>query len=700
MPAAPPRVFVCPGDGANWAIDEDRRHLATSLAGTVELVGSVTEAEVVHAPWWEPLMALPASAVAGKTVVCHMVAEPARCLGVPGFADALARVDRWIAGSRGGLAQLRALAPGAALVPYAVDTTCFAPEPAPQAAPTPHADAAREALARLHPGAYVVANFHRDSEGASIATGNPAPKLVKGPDVLVEVLAALREHGAPVVALLAGPRRHWVRGELERRGVPCLWAGPPPSESDDYPEAILPRHELAALYRLADLHLCTSRSEGGPHSVLEAAACGTPQLSTPVGLAPDVLSPECLVSDPASAIGLILEDIARGWLRRFAPVHRAAVLANHTVDHNRPRWRRVYAELRAGATTVAPRPGPGRTMPATATSLPPVTRQPGSAGPHVCLWNNFTPPPWGGGNQFMLALRGELLRQGCRVSMNGDYDPDEPPAGHILNSVQFPADAFERARERDRAGGHAPRILHRLDGPISLIRRTPESLELDARCQALNHRLASATVVQSWHTLAALKEIGFEPVRPVLIPNAPDPEIFGPGPAGGARAAAPPGPGRAISGPLRVIATSWSPGPGKGAAVYAWMDRHLDPERYQLTFVGNCPVAFTRWRSVPPQASAPLAALLREHDVYLTASRDDPCSNALLEALACGLPALYFDGGGHPELVRFGGLPFRHAHEIPALLDRLAARLPFYRSLIAVEPISRIARRYLDALLG
>ena len=36
-----------------------------------------------------------------------------------------------------------------------------------------------------------------------------------------------------------------------------------------------------------------------------------------------------------------------------------------------------------------------------------------------------------------------------------------------------------------------------------------------------------------------------------------------------------------------------------------------------------------------------LAELLRAHDVYLAPSRDDPCSNALLEALACGLPAAY-----------------------------------------------------------
>ncbi len=53
------------------------------------------------------------------------------------------------------------------------------------------------------------------------------------------------------------------------------------------------------------------------------------------------------------------------------------------------------------------------------------------------------------------------------------------------------------------------------------------------------------------------------------------------------------------------------------------------------------PAAFERVRVVGPLGSDALAALLRTQDVYLAPSRDDPCSNALLEALACGLPAAY-----------------------------------------------------------
>ena len=107
-----------------------------------------------------------------------------------------------------------------------------------------------------------------------------------------------------------------------------------------------------------------------------------------------------------------------------------------------------------------------------------------------------------------------------------------------------------------------------------------------------------------------------------------------------------------------MIATSWSDNERKGADTLAWLDAHLDFDRYELTFVGRAPVSFERIDVVGPVGSHEVARLLGEHDVYLAPSRDDPCSNALLEALACGLPAAYLESGGHPELVGEGGLPF------------------------------------------
>ena len=49
------------------------------------------------------------------------------------------------------------------------------------------------------------------------------------------------------------------------------------------------------------------------------------------------------------------------------------------------------------------------------------------------------------------------------------------------------------------------------------------------------------------------------------------------------------------------------------------------------------------------QADAP--GIYRSADVYVTTKHMDPCPNAVIEALACGLPVLYSSSGGVPEMV-------------------------------------------------
>jgi glycosyltransferase involved in cell wall biosynthesis len=173
-----------------------------------------------------------------------------------------------------------------------------------------------------------------------------------------------------------------------------------------------------------------------------------------------------------------------------------------------------------------------------------------------------------------------------------------------------------------------------------------------------------------------------------VIPNGVDPAIFHP-PAAveplGAR-------------PLRVVATSWSDNPRKGAEILRWLDRNHDPARVQVTFVGNAQVPFERIRHVAAVASGELGSILREHDVYLAPSRDDPCSNALIEGLACGLPAAFLRSGGHPELVGDGGLGFDEAEELPEVFERLRAELEERRRAIRVRPLADIADSYLEAL--
>jgi glycosyltransferase involved in cell wall biosynthesis len=295
----------------------------------------------------------------------------------------------------------------------------------------------------------------------------------------------------------------------------------------------------------------------------------------------------------------------------------------------------------------------------------------------VALFHEFAPPPGGGGHQFLRALVREVERRGVEVERNR-ISGGTPSC--LFNSFNFD---FGRLRRFARANC---RMVHRVDGPIGVYRGFDDGT--DGKVAEINRELADATVFQSRFSLQKHVELGLELREPVVISNAVDPTIFHP-----------PEQREPLEGrKVRLIATSWSDNLRKGGETFAWLDRNLDWDRYELTFVGRSPVPFERIRSIGPVRSHEVAELLRGHDVYIAASRDDPCSNSLLEALACGLPAAFLDSGGHPELVGMGGFPFHSDEEIPEVLERLVRGLESFRSSISVPSIASVADGYVRML--
>jgi glycosyltransferase involved in cell wall biosynthesis len=55
-----------------------------------------------------------------------------------------------------------------------------------------------------------------------------------------------------------------------------------------------PFNELNELYNCLDLYIVSSRYEGGPQAIFECALTKTPIISTNVGVAPEVLSPNSI----------------------------------------------------------------------------------------------------------------------------------------------------------------------------------------------------------------------------------------------------------------------------------------------------------------------------------------------------------------------------------------------------------------------
>tara|TARA_B100000315_G_scaffold260087_1_gene319199 strand:+ start:3998 stop:5014 length:1017 start_codon:yes stop_codon:yes gene_type:complete len=285
---------------------------------------------------------------------------------------------------------------------------------------------------------------------------------------------------------------------------------------------------------------------------------------------------------------------------------------------------------------------------------------------------SFREKSWGGGNQFLKTLRQEFRRTN-RYAESLEY------ANVILFNSHHDISRVVRLRRT-----HSDiTFLHRLDGPLGIVRGTGPTLD-QAICQA-NMLLADGTIFQSQWSQEANKSIheGITVLPYTLIPNAPDPAVFRPK-------------SRVYdsSSPMKVIITSWSSNMRKGFSCYQFLDEHHDPRRLSISFVGNSPIKFKKIKMSPPVDSKSIAERLRQHDTYLTASQTDPCSNSLLEALHCGLPAVARDDGGHPELIGGSGVLFRDDFEVIDALEVLRRNYDGYSSKISVGSISEVADAY------
>ena len=170
-------------------------------------------------------------------------------------------------------------------IPIGIDLACF---------PGRSEEARRAARRRaaLPETAVVVGSFQKDGVGWGEGL---EPKLIKGPDVLVAALSALKRQVPELHVLLTGPARGYVKAGLERAAIPFTHL-----LLSDYADLCMAFHAL-------DAYLISSRDEGGPKALLEAMASGVPVVTTRVGQAIDLARPDenAIVVESEDVEGLV-----------------------------------------------------------------------------------------------------------------------------------------------------------------------------------------------------------------------------------------------------------------------------------------------------------------------------------------------------------------------------------------------------------
>jgi glycosyltransferase involved in cell wall biosynthesis len=664
------KVFLNGADSVKWATADDFNLLKKCLSSFCEFT-TIEDCNIIHSVNWYALLNINPRYLAEKYVITHIPHDVKNMLMQPNYLRILPFVDRWIVMSERAKRMLEGAGLEGDYVPYPVDMRRFHK--------IDEGDAKLDEFYKKYNiplDKYMIGSFQRDTEGADLRT----PKYIKGPDVFFEMVKRLYQQNKDICVIIAGPRRFWLIKQLSRKLIPFVYVGKRLGKNggDDIHINTLPQETINYLYNIVDLYLVSSRMEGGPKAIIECAAAKCKIISTNVGQASDILTSNTIYLDSIEAIDLIVTDIQSNILSNAVEANYKKLVKKHNLKNIERYWKRIYQVLIKKRLQLKASDGFLERDRFNKTLLDRFLKRIGKRQ-IVTILHTFHKPPWGGGNQFLIALKNAIEREDYRVIHKLSYHSSIC----IFNSFTFDMKLIEKARRNKNTI-----FMHRVDGPTFLVRGKDK--ELDDKVFKINNEIADITVFQSFWSLEKTVELGYKPVNPIIIPNAVDSSIFN----RDARIRF------SKDRKIRIISTSWSNNPRKGFNTYKWLDNNLDWNRFEYIFVGNIPVdlEFENIKYVPSVPSQELATKLKTSDIYIIASKNDPCSNALIEALSCGLPALYLNDGGHPELVRYGGLEFNTKEEILPQLERLVENYEMFQNLIVVPGIDVIAKRYLNII--
>jgi glycosyltransferase involved in cell wall biosynthesis len=192
----------------------------------------------------------------------------------------------------------------------------------------------------LPESAFVVGSFQKDGVGWEEGL---EPKLIKGPDVLLDVAERIAREVPVLVVMLTGPARGFVAAGLARLGIA-------------HQRVLLADLDaVARAYRAVDLCLVTSRDEGGPKAVLESMATGVPLVTTRVGQAADLVrdGENGWIRDVGDAEGLAAAavQVSRAPAGELEPLLAAAreTAESCSWEALQPRWRDLFQGFVEGA---------------------------------------------------------------------------------------------------------------------------------------------------------------------------------------------------------------------------------------------------------------------------------------------------------------------------------------------------------------
>jgi len=115
---------------------------------------------------------------------------------------------------------------------------------------------------------------------------------------------------------------------------------------------------------------------------------------------------------------------------------------------------------------------------------------------------------------------------------------------------------------------------------------------------------------------------------------------------------------------LKIVTHHWGANWNKGFDVYKKIDELLNikewNQKIEFTYIGNLPknFEFKNSKYIEPLSGTELSNKLKENNLYITGSLNEPSGNHHIEASQCGLPVMYINSGGVTEYCKNFGVEF------------------------------------------
>ena len=314
----------------------------------------------------------------------------------------------------------------------------------------------------------------------------------------------------------------------------------------------------------------------------------------------------------------------------------------------------------------------------------------------VYIYYNITDKPWGGGNSFLKAFRNYIIHNRKDItlvnSINGEYDIFLMNGGHKDQGIYIDLDEVVKYAKpfslKKIFTKKKTKVISRLDG--IRIRYNKTKSEMD-ELQLNASKLADYVIFQSRECLMSFREIGYRGQNYSIIYNGVDQDIFNIN--------------RKLKwdkdNGIKILSAAWSSNINKGFEI---MSLFSEIEGVESHYVGNwCKEVNPRKVNIhPPVKQEELSKHYNKCDLFLHAAQNDSCPNVVLEALSSGLPVIYHNSGGTPEIASNYGVPLPDVisrESLQVTLDKIKSNYEFLYSRIESDmsnfSINNVAEQYL-----